>query len=307
MSLLVIGTAALDSVRTPFGEREEVLGGSAVYFAVAASFFTSVRLVAAVGEDFPEAHLHLLAGRGIDLSGLRRLPGRTFRWRGEYGYDLNEAHTLDTQLNVLERFDARLTDAEAATPYAFLANIDPVLQQRVRQRMRGARLLAADTMNFWIERQRPDLLAVLHDLDLLIINDAEARMLANQPSLPRAARDILRLGPRALIVKRGEYGVALFGEGGPFAAPALPLEEVADPTGAGDSFAGGLMGHLAASGRHDAATLRQAVIYGSVMASFNVEDFSLSRLLRLTRAEVDERFRHLTALMHFDPIDPATP
>ncbi|MFQ5669753.1 MAG: PfkB family carbohydrate kinase [Acidobacteriota bacterium] len=302
MSLVVIGTVALDSVRTPSGIREEALGGSAIYFSVAASCFTPVKISGVVGEDFPAGIVTDLAARGIDTAGLVRIPGRTFRWKGEYGQDLNEARTLETQLNVLERFDPVLPAGYRESPYLFLANIDPVLQAKVKAQMSGTTLVAADTMNFWIEGKRQELNAVLKDIDLLVINDAEARMLAREPSLPRAARDIRRLGPKAVIVKRGEYGVALFGEEETFAAPAFPLEDVLDPTGAGDSFAGGMMGFLAAGGGLAEGRLRQAMIYGSVMASFCVEQFSVERLLTLSRREVDQRFREFEALTRFEPI-----
>jgi sugar/nucleoside kinase (ribokinase family) len=302
MSLVVIGTVAFDSVRTPFGEREEVLGGSATYFSLAASYFTPVRMMAVVGEDFPESHLAALRERGIDTSGVTRVPGATFRWTGEYGDDLNEARTLETKLNVLEQFDPQLPQAYREAGFLFLANIDPVLQLQVRRQMKRPILAAADTMNFWIQGKRSDLLKTLREVDMLVINDAEARMLAEEPSLPKAARRIRGLGPRTVIVKRGEYGVVLFGDGDTFAAPAFPLEEVLDPTGAGDSFAGGMMGFLARSGRVDPATLRQAMICGSVMASFNVEDFSLDRMLRLTPQEVGERFRQFQALTRFETI-----
>ncbi len=302
MSLVVIGTVAFDSVKTPFGSREQTLGGSATYFSVAASFFAPVSMVAVVGEDFPAVHLAMLQERGIDTRGVVRASGETFRWQGEYGHDLNEARTLATHLNVLETFDPRLPDGCQDARFLFLANIDPVLQLKVRRQVRRPILVAADTMNFWIEGKGEELRRTLAEIDMLVINDAEARMLADEPSLPRAARRIRALGPRTVIVKRGEYGVALFGEGDTFAAPAFPLEDVLDPTGAGDSFAGGMMGYLARAGRVDATSLRQAMICGSVMASFNVEDFSLDRLLRLTRPEVEERFRQFQALTRFEPI-----
>ncbi len=302
MSLVVIGTVALDSVKTPAGARDEALGGSATYFSVAASFFTSVRMLAVVGEDFPEKHLQDLSRRDIDTSGILRIPGQTFRWKGEYLEDLNEAHTLETHLNVLQDFDPVLPEAYRETDLLFLANIDPVLQAKVRRQVPGARLTAADTMNFWIDGKRDDLVRTLKDVDLLVINDAEARMLAQESSLPRAARIIREMGPQSVIVKRGEYGVALFAANDTFAAPAFPLENVLDPTGAGDSFAGGMMGYLAQAENTDVATVRQAMIYGSVMASFNVEDFSMDRLWRLTREEVDQRFKQFHDLTRFEPL-----
>lgn len=302
MSLVVIGTVALDSVKTPAGVREEALGGSATYFAVAASFFTSVSMLAVVGEDFPAEHLKALSARDIDTSGILRIPGRTFRWKGEYGQDLNEALTLETHLNVLEEFDPVLPEAYRQADLLFLANIDPVLQAKVRSQVPGARLTAADTMNFWIDGKRDELVQTLKDVDLLVINDAEARMLARESSLPRAARIIRAMGPGSIIVKRGEYGAILFSDNDIFAIPAFPLESVLDPTGAGDSFAGGMMGYLARAGNNEAGTVRQAMICGSVMASFNVEDFSMDRLWRLTWEEVEERYRQFQDLTRFEPL-----
>jgi sugar/nucleoside kinase (ribokinase family) len=297
--LLVVGSVALDSVATPFGKVDEALGGSATYFSYAASFFTQVRLVATVGGDFPERHVDLLRGRGVDVGGLeRRAGGRTFRWVGEYGYDLNEARTLDTQLNVLATFRPTLPEHLRRTPYLFLANIDPELQLQVlRQMAERPRLVALDTMNFWIQGKREALLRVLREVDVITINDAEARQLAGEPSLIRAARAIAGLGPRVVVVKRGEYGALMLAADAFFAAPAYPLETVFDPTGAGDTFAGGFMGHLASEGATDAAAMRRAVVTGSVMASFTVEDFSLNRLTRLDPAEIAKRtaaFQDLT-------------
>jgi sugar/nucleoside kinase (ribokinase family) len=299
--LLVVGSVALDSVSTPFGKVDEALGGSATYFSYSASFFARVRLVATVGGDFPEEHVRLLQGRGVDVTGLQRSAGgRTFRWAGEYGYDLNEARTLDTQLNVFATFRPQLPEALRRVPYLFLANIDPELQLEVlRQMADRPRLVALDTMNFWIQSKRDALLRVLREVDVITINDAEARQLAGEPNLIRAARAIAGLGPRVVVVKRGEYGALMLGEDAFFAAPAYPLESVFDPTGAGDTFAGGFMGSLAAADARDAANMRRAVVCGSVMASFTVEDFSLNRLLRLTPAEIAERmvaFQDLTRL-----------
>ncbi|MFQ5718101.1 MAG: PfkB family carbohydrate kinase [Acidobacteriota bacterium] len=302
MSLLVIGTVAFDSVTTPHGSRESTLGGSATYFAVAASFFTPVSMVAVVGEDFPADILERLGRRGIDTSGVVTVPGKTFRWKGEYGDDLNEARTLETHLNVLEVFKPELSGMQRRADHLFLANIDPVLQKEVQRQVESPHLVAADTMNFWIEGKRAELAATLADVDLLVINDGEARMLAGESSLPRAAVRIRTMGPESVIIKRGEHGVALFTASDTFVAPAFPVENVLDPTGAGDSFAGGMMGYLAHRDRHDPATLRQAIIYGSTLASFNVEDFSMDRLLALTRSEIDARYRAFTALTHFDPI-----
>ncbi|HEU5322618.1 MAG TPA: PfkB family carbohydrate kinase [Methylomirabilota bacterium] len=289
--LLVVGSVALDSVQTPFGRVEEALGGSATFFSYSASFFTGVRLVATVGEDFPERHLRLLEQRGVDLAGLQVARGRTFRWAGAYGYDLNEARTLDTQLNVFADFRPALADGLARAPFLFLANIDPELQLDVLRQMKARpRLVALDTMNFWIQGKREALLRVLAEVDVVTVNDGEARQLAGEPNLVRAARAIAALGPRTVVVKRGEYGALLLSDGAFFVIPAFPLESVFDPTGAGDTFAGGFMGHLAAEDRVDAAAMRRAMVYGSVMASFAVEDFSLDRLTRLTPAEVADRY-----------------
>jgi sugar/nucleoside kinase (ribokinase family) len=300
--LLVVGSVALDSVATPFGTVQEALGGSATYFSCAASFFTPVRLVATVGQDFPAAHLELLRGHGVDVSGLQTSNGRTFRWTGEYGYGLNEARTLDTQLNVFADFKPVLTPEQGRTPYLFLANIDPVLQLDVlRQMSQRPRLVALDTMNFWIQGKRDDLVRVLHEVDTVIINDGEARQLAGEPNLIRAARTIAAMGPKTVVVKRGEYGALMLCEGAFFMVPAYPLDSVYDPTGAGDTFAGGFVGYLARTDRLDAGTLRRALVYGSVMASFTVEDFSLNRLARLTASEIAQRYEAFGDLTRVDP------
>ncbi|SRR5579884_640650 len=302
MSLLVVGSVAFDSVKTPFGEAKEVLGGSATYFSTAASYFTDVKLVAVVGEDFPEAHLEFLRTRGIDFKGLERRPGRTFRWKGEYGYQLNEAKTLDTQLNVFESFRPALPDPYRDASFVFLANIDPELQLDVLKQVKRPKLVACDTMNFWIEGKREALIKTLGEVDILIINDGEARELAREFNLVKVAKKILSFGPKHLIIKRGEYGALMFNGQTIFAAPALPLENVFDPTGAGDSFAGGFMGYLSQNGTVNEATIRQAVIYGSVMASFNVEAFSLDRMRTLTRQEIDARYQEFKSLTSFESI-----
>ena len=302
--LLVVGSVALDSVATPFGKVREVLGGSATYFSYSASFFARARLVAAVGEDFPKEHTRLLESRGVDTSGLSVVRGRTFRWSGEYGYDLNDARTLDTQLNVFAEFRPTLASEARSVPYLFLANIDPALQLEVlRQMTRRPKLVALDTMNFWIQGKRDALVRVLGEVDVVTINDAEVRQLAGEPNLIKAARAIAALGPRTVVVKRGEYGALLLANGGFFMVPAYPLESVYDPTGAGDTFAGGFMGYLASRDATDGATLRRAMIYGSVMASFTVEDFSLNRLVRLTPAEVSERYAEFEQLMRVEPVE----
>ena len=304
MSLLVVGTVALDSIKTPFGAAEEILGGSATYFSTAASYFTKVRLVAVIGRDFPKEHLDFLKSRDIDLSGLQTLEGKTFRWRGEYGFQLNEAHTLETHLNVLESFKADLPTAYQDSQMVFLGNIDPVLQQQVVRQVKKPKLVACDTMNFWIEGKQEELKQTIKMVDIVIINDGEARELAREVNLVKAARKILSYGPKTLIIKRGEYGILMFNEKTFFAAPAYPLEDVFDPTGAGDSFAGGFMGYLTQTGDMSEAGVRQAVIFGSVMASFNVEAFSLDRLRRLTRQEIDSRYREFVRLTTFEDLKP---
>ncbi len=302
MHILVVGSVALDTVKTPFGEAKEVLGGSAVYFAASASFFTPVSVVAVVGEDFPLDSLDFLKGREVDFAGLERRPGRTFRWQGEYSFDLNEAKTLDTQLNVFAEFHPRLPEPYRKREIIFLANIDPELQREVLNQALGPRLVAADTMNFWIHGKPESLRQTLEQVQVLIINDAEARMLAQEANLVRAARKILSWGPRSLVIKRGEYGALSFSDGGWFAAPALPLEDVYDPTGAGDAFAGGFLGFLASTRNFDEANLRRAVIMGSVMASFAVEAFSLDRLQSLTYPEIETRYRQFKTLAHFEDL-----
>ncbi|MGH7250861.1 MAG: PfkB family carbohydrate kinase [Nitrospiraceae bacterium] len=300
--LLVVGSVALDSVRTPFGEASEVLGGSAAYFATAASYFTTVDLIAVVGEDFPAQHLKFLKSRGIDLTGLEQRKGDTFRWKGEYSYQLNEARTLDTRPNVFETFRPTIPDRYRTPAMLFLGNIDPELQLDVLRQVRRPLLVACDTMNYWIDHKREALWRVLEQVDALIINDGEARALGGQPNLVQVARDILTKGPKHLIIKRGEYGVLLFNHKQTFGAPAFPLEQVRDPTGAGDTFAGGFMGYLAATGNLSEASLRQAIIFGSVMASFTVEAFSLDRLRVLDYKEIEARFREFKRLTHFEDL-----
>ena len=290
--LVVVGSVALDSVKTPFGKVAEALGGSATYFSYAASFFAPVRVVGAVGGDFPREHLELLRKRGVDVSALEVLPDeKTFRWTGEYGFDLNEAKTLDVQLNAFATFKPKLGPVHRKAPFLFLANIDPVLQLDVLSQMDEPAMVALDTMNFWIEGKREDLLKVLARVDVLLINDAEARMLAREPNLIKAARAIATMGPKTVVIKRGEYGALLVSNGQFFFAPAYPLDSVFDPTGAGDTFAGGFMGYLAQQNATDAAALRRAMVRGAAMASFTVEDFSLERLKHLEPREIEERLR----------------
>jgi len=303
MSLLVVGSVALDSLETPFGRRDEILGGSACYFSTCASYFGPVRVVAVVGEDFPQEHVDFLASRGVDVSGLVRKPGRTFRWKGKYEFDLNTAHTLDTQLNVFADFQPDLPSAYRDSEYVFLGNIDPDLQRAVLDQVRGPRFVACDTMNFWISSKRESLLRTLRRVDLLFVNDAEARQLSGEHNIVKAARRILSFGPRAVVVKRGEYGALYFSGDQVFAASAYPLPDVFDPTGAGDSFAGGFMGYLAKSRSEAPMVMRRAIVLGSVLASYAVEQFSLDRLRTLTADEIRARYAEARQLAHFDDLE----
>ncbi|HEX8745864.1 MAG TPA: PfkB family carbohydrate kinase [Pyrinomonadaceae bacterium] len=303
MSLLVVGSVAFDAVETPFGKRDKMLGGSAAHFSISASFFTDVRVVAVVGGDFSREEEAVFERHNVNISDLERVPdGKCFFWHGRYEYDLNTAHTLETQLNVFADFQPKLSDEAKRSRLAFLGNIQPDLQRGVRDQMAGAELIALDTMNMWIDITRDSLLETIKGVHVMIINDAEARQLAEEPNLIRAARKIMEQGPRALVVKRGEYGAALFTKDTYFAIPAYPLESVFDPTGAGDTFAGGFMGYLASQEKLDDAAMRRAMIFGSVMASFNVEEFGTERVQRLTHAEINERFRAFKKMTHFDEI-----
>ena len=303
MSLLVVGSVAFDAVETPFGKRERMLGGSATHFALAASFFADVRVVGVVGGDFGEAEMNVFASHGVDTTDLERIEdGQTFFWRGRYDFDLNTAHTLDTQLNVFADFQPKLSADSRQSGFVFLGNIQPDLQIEVRQQVGGARLVALDTMNYWINTVPDTVIQAISGVHVVIINDAEARQLASEPNLIKAARKILSWGPQALVIKRGEYGAALFMADAYFAIPAYPLESVFDPTGAGDTFAGGFMGYLASQGEVTEAALRRAMIYGSVMASFNVEEFGTERVSRLTEEEINERFRAFKQMTHFEEI-----
>jgi sugar/nucleoside kinase (ribokinase family) len=301
MSLVVVGSIAFDAVKTPFGERERMLGGSAVHFSLAASFFTDVRVVGPVGDDFGDEEYAVLHDRGVNTDDIEQVEGgRTFFWRGHYEYDLNTAHTDDTQLNVFGEFQPKLSEESKAADVLFLANIQPDLQREVREQCSGAQLAGLDSMNLWIDVARDSLVRTIGGVDLVFMNDAELRMLTDQPNLVRAAREVREMGPRIVVAKQGEYGAALFTENGFFALPAFPLENVIDPTGAGDSFAGGFLGYLAAQeDRDSSATLRRAMTYGSALASFNVEQFGTERVRGLTREEIDERyeqFRRMTAI-----------
>ncbi len=299
MSLLVVGSVALDSVKTPFGEIREGLGGSATYFSISAGCFTKVRLVAVVGEDFPAKHVAFLKSRGVDLRGLARAKGKTFRWEGFYGDDMNEAKTLKTDLNVFETFSPELPSPYKKTPFVFLANIDPDLQRNVVDQISDPYLVACDTMNYWISSKPRSLRKTLSRVDILFLNEGEALQLAGGSNLMKAARHLLSLGPTTVVIKRGEYGALLFRKDSLFWAPAFPLEKVRDPTGAGDSFAGGFMGYLSRRKDLSEARLRRALVYGSIMASFNVEAFSLNRLRRIKREDVDRRYKAFRGLVRF--------
>jgi sugar/nucleoside kinase (ribokinase family) len=303
LSLTAVGSIAFDSVKTPFGERERMLGGSAVHFSLAASFFSEVHVVGPVGDDFGEAELAVLEDHGVATEDIERVEGgKTFFWRGHYDYDLNTAHTDDTQLNVFGDFEPKLSDASRAADILFLANIQPDLQRQVRAQC-DARFAALDSMNMWIETARDSLLSAIAEVDCVIINDAEIRELTQEANLTRAARAVTGMGPRAVVAKQGEYGAALFTESGFFALPGFPLEEVRDPTGAGDSFAGGFLGYLDSHGGElDEMTLRRAMGYGTVLASFNVEEFGTERVARLTRTEIDDRFEALRQMTQFEAI-----
>ncbi len=311
MSILVVGSVAFDGMETPSGKRDRVLGGAATHFALAASFFTPVRMIAVVGEDFGPAEESVLTSRGIDTRGIEHVPGKSFFWRGAYLRDLNQADTLLTELNVFESFAPKLPAAYTDSEYLFLANIDPVLQERVRAQLPGVRMVCGDTMNYWISSHRDNLLRVLRGLDTLLINDGEARLLSGQANLRRAAEAILALGPRSLIVKHGEYGAtAFFSErsfaGAPaphpvvFRAPTLPLAEVVDPTGAGDSFAGGFFGSLAEAGVVTPATWKRAMFYGAALGAFACERFGTERVQSLTREEIEARVGELRTLSHLE-------
>jgi sugar/nucleoside kinase (ribokinase family) len=302
MSLLVVGSVALDSVETPFGARENALGGSATYFSAAASLLTKVGVVGVIGDDFPLEQIDFLRARGVDLAGLEKVPGRTFRWKGKYGFDLNAAQTLDTQLNVFEHFEPKLSAGARRAERVFLGNIDPVLQLRVLDQIEKPQLVAADTMNYWITGKRADLLRVLSRVDVLLVNDAEARQLAGEPNVVRAARAIVRMGPRAVVIKRREYGAMLFLGDDVFYVPAFPVAEVVDPTGAGDTFAGGFLGLLDRLGRGDLPALKQALVMGATIASFTVERFSLDRLYDLGLPEIRLRAQAFRSLTHFEDV-----
>ena len=303
MALTVVGSIAFDSVRTPFGARDRMLGGSAVHFALAARFFTRVRIVGPVGDDFEEEHLEMLSERGVDVSDVERVGGgETFFWQGHYDVDMNVAHTDDTQLGVFANFEPKLSAASRSAEVLFLGNIQPDLQRRVRAQANGSHLAALDSMNLWIETTRDSLVAAIGEVDCLLFNDSEIRMLTEEPNLARAARAVMEMGPRIVVAKRGEYGAVLFTPHGFFALPGFLLEDVRDPTGAGDSFAGGFLGYLDMQGPGDPTPekLRRAMAYGTVLASFNVEAFGTERVAGLTEDEITARYEELRGMTHFE-------
>ena len=307
MSILVVGSVAFDTIATPSGSVKDILGGAATYFALAASYFTDVRVVAVVGDDFAPEHEAVLKKRGVDTRGIERTAGKTFRWGGQYLDNLNEAKTDFTELNVFEKFQPRIPAEYRDSDVLFLGNIHPALQAAVRLELPQVKLTGGDTMNFWIQGANAELRETLRLVNILLINDGEAKMLAQESSLPRAARKVLDLGPQALVIKHGEYGATIFFRDGafgigahPFRAPALPLEEVKDPTGAGDSFAGGFMGYIASKGEINREVIKRALFYGGVMGSFAVERFGTERLQSLTREEIDARFQVFRELTHLE-------
>lgn len=307
MSILVVGSVAFDTITTPSGRVGDILGGAATYFSLAASYFTDVRMVAVVGDDFTSQHENVLKKRGIDTRGIERAAGKTFRWGGQYLDNLNEAKTDFTELNVFQNFHPQIPKSYLDTQFLFLANIHPVLQSAVRREMSNVRLTGGDTMNYWIRETPQELRETLKGVNVLLINDNETKMLVGEKSLPRAARHVLALGPQALVVKHGEYGATIFFKEGafgigkhPFRAPALPIEEVKDPTGAGDSFAGGFMGYIASQGELNREVLKRALFYGGVMGSFAVEEFGTQRLQELTRNDIDARFQIFRELTHLE-------
>lgn len=297
--ILAVGSVALDSVKTPFGKAREVLGGSATFFSASARFFAPVSVVAVVGQDFPKKYLTLIQGLGVNASGIEVAGGKTFRWEGLYEYDLNNPRTLKTELNVFQSFKPKVSAENKKCPFIFLANIDPDLQRFVLRQMKHVRLSACDTMNYWIENKRPSLVKLLGDVKIFLCNDSEARELSGEYNLVKAAKAILSRGPELVVIKKGEHGVICFSKRFLFLAPAFLLEKVFDPTGAGDSFAGGFVGYLTRSPALNEASVRRAVIYGSVLASYNVESFSVNRLAKLKLSEIEARYRQFKQLTRF--------
>ncbi len=305
MSVLVVGSVALDSVETPFGKADDVLGGSGTFFSASASHFTPVQLVGIVGSDYPVEKLEPLAKRGVDLAGLEKAEGKSFRWRGRYRHDLNAAETLETHLGVFSNFMPKIPEQFRSAPFVFLGNIDPRLQLDVLRQVNRPKLVACDTMNFWIESRRPELVELLKQVDIVTLNDGEARQLTEKANLVKAAKWIMDLGPKHVIIKKGEHGAFLFSGKSIFFAPAYPLESVFDPTGAGDSFAGGFIGYLARTADLSEENMRRAVIYGCAMGSFAVEKFSIERLLEISRADINARVSELRKLVAFEEELPA--
>jgi sugar/nucleoside kinase (ribokinase family) len=307
MSILVVGSVALDHIQSPYGKLLNSLGGSATFFALSASYFTKVRVVAVVGDDFTDEHESVFRKHGIDTAGIEHAAGKTFHWSGKYGENPNDCEMLDLQMNVFERFQPKIPAGYHDSQYVFLGNINPQLQSEVRKQMRGAKFIGLDTHPFWINTTPEELTTAIHDIDVMIINDGEARQFAKDHNLLRSANKILALGPKALVIKHGEYGATIFFQNGafnfgrhPFRAPALPLDEVRDPTGAGDAFAGGFLGYIAAEGQLSADVLKRAMFYGGVMGGFAVERFGVERLLSLTRDEIDARFRLFREMTHLE-------
>ncbi len=297
MSILVVGSVALDSIETPFGKKHDALGGSATFFSIAASFFDKVDIIATVGDDFPKRHIRLFRQKGIGTDGLTIKKGKTFRWAGRYEYDLNIAHTIATHLNVFKDFAPKIPKELSNSRFLFLANIDPDLQDRVLKQVTNPKLVACDSMNHWITGKKKSLERFLHKVDIFLLNDAEARQFSGESNLLKAARSITSRGPKAVVIKKGEHGVIYYSKNSHFIAPAYPLENVYDPTGAGDTFAGGMIGFLSKAGRINDAAIRKSIIYGSILASFAVEDFSVNRLLEISLGDISKRyidFRRMT-------------
>ncbi|MFH1362357.1 MAG: PfkB family carbohydrate kinase [bacterium] len=302
MKLLIVGTIGLDTIETPFGKRENILGGSVIHAATSASFYTEPAIVGVAGQDFPAEHLEFLKSRKIDVSGVQIMPGETFRWSGYYEYDMNQAHTRETCLNLYENFDPKIPDHLRGAEYVFLANLDPALQIKVLDQLKSPKVVAMDTMNFWIENKRALLAEVIKRVDVVLMNDGEVRQFTGVPNIPQAAAKLRQLGVKDIIIKKGEHGALLFMPGSHFSAPSYPQNVLRDPTGAGDSFAGGFMGYLAKTNDLAEKNLRRAIIVGSVMASFNVEDFSLDRLKRLTEKEIFARFEEFRGFSEFEAL-----
>ncbi len=302
MSILVVGSAALDTIRTPFGKVERALGGSAIYFSLSAINFSPVNIVAVVGEDFPKKHIKLLKDRGIGTQGLTIESGKTFHWEGEYSWDFSNPKTIKTDLNVFANFNPQIPQQYQDSNYLFLANIDPVIQMRVLEQVKKPKLIASDTMNYWIESKRKELLKLLKKIDIFIVNDSESRELTNQNNLIKAAKDMLKLGPKIVVIKKGEHGVMLFTETTIFTTPAYLMESISDPTGAGDTFAGGFVGYLAKVGKFNQNSLRKAAIYGTIMATFAVEDFSLNKLKKVSNIDIIKRIKRFKKITEFNII-----